>query len=165
MRHAAVKEVLSGIKRTHGTAQAGKAALLTEHLRRLLAVIPDSLLGKRDAAISLLGFAGAFRRSELVSFTIPDVEFNEDGLKVTIRRSKTDQEGQGRVVGVPYGSNPQLPSTILAALVKSLRHCPWTVIPWREPSWPRRCEGANGSDRAGSSAEVLPDGRPRCVEI
>jgi site-specific recombinase XerD len=108
MRHAAVKEVLSGIKRTHGTAQAGKAALLTEHLRRLLPVIPDSLLGKRDAAILLLCFAGAFRRSELVSLDVRDVEFSEDGLKVTLRRSKTDQEGRGRVVGVPYGSDPQL---------------------------------------------------------
>lgn len=116
MRHAAVKEVLSGIKRTHGTAQAGKAALLTGDLRRLLAVIPDSLLGKRDAALLLLGFAGAFRRSELVSLDIPDAEFSEDGLKVTLRRSKTDQEGRGRTVGVPYGSNPQL------CPVRSLRH-------------------------------------------
>ncbi len=108
MRHAAVKEVLSGIKRTHGTAQAGKAALLTEHLRQLIEVIPDNLLGKRDTAILLLGFAGAFRRSELVSLDIPDVESTDDGMKVTIRRSKTDQEARGRAVGIPYGSNPQL---------------------------------------------------------
>jgi site-specific recombinase XerD len=108
MRHAAVKEVLSGVRRTHGTAQAGKAALLTEHLRRLLAVIPGSLLGERDTAILLLGFAGAFRRSELVALDVPDVESSDDGMKVTIRRSKTDQEGLGRVVGIPYGSDPQL---------------------------------------------------------
>lgn len=108
MRHAAVKEVLAGIRRTHGTAQAGKAALLTEHLRRLLDVIPESLIGKRDTAILLLGFAGAFRRSELVALDVADVEASDDGMKVTIRRSKMDQEGRGRVVGIPYGSNPQL---------------------------------------------------------
>jgi integrase len=109
MRHAEVREVLSGIKRTHGTAQAGKAALLTDHLRQMLDVIrPDSLIGKRDTAMLLLGFAGAFRRSELCALTINDIVFKDDGLKVTLRHSKTDQEGQGRGVGVPYGSNPQL---------------------------------------------------------
>lgn len=108
MRHAAVKEVLAGIRRTHGTAQAGKAALLTDHLRLLLSVVPDSLLGKRDASMLLLGFAGAFRRSELIAFTVADIEFCDDGMKVNLRRGKTDQEGQGRIIGVPYGSNPQL---------------------------------------------------------
>jgi site-specific recombinase XerD len=109
MRHAEVREVLAGIKRIHGTAQPGKAALLIEHLRLLLNVIPaDKLIGKRDAALLLLGFAGAFRRSELVALTIGDIVFSDDGLKVTLRSSKTDQEGRGRSVGVPYGSNPQL---------------------------------------------------------
>ena len=56
----------------------------------------------------MLGFAGAFRRSELVALEIPDVAFVADGMKVTIRRSKTDQEGLGRVVGIPFGSDPQL---------------------------------------------------------
>jgi site-specific recombinase XerD len=109
MRHAAVKEVLAGIKRTHGTAQAGKAALLIEHLRGLLGAVPlDSLIGKRDASLLLLGFAGAFRRSELVALTVQDLEFCDDGLKVTLRRGKTDQEAHGRTLGVPYGSSPNL---------------------------------------------------------
>ncbi len=108
MRHAAVKEVLAGIRRTHGTAQAGKAALLTAHLLQLTAVLPDSLLGKRDAALLMLGVSGAFRRSELVALTVSDIEFCDDGLKVTLRRSKTDQEGKGRVIGIAYRSKPQL---------------------------------------------------------
>lgn len=108
MKHAIVKEVLDGIKRTNGVKQTGKAALLTNTLRSLIAAIPDSLIGKRDTALLLVGFAGGFRRSELVALTVPDIEFCEDGAKVTLRRSKTDQEGQGRVVGVPFGSNPEL---------------------------------------------------------
>jgi len=108
MRHAVVAETLHGIKRTMGVAQTGKAALLTDALRSLMRIIPDSLLGKRDAALLLLGFSGAFRRSELVALNVADIESCEDGVKVTLRRSKTDQEGQGRVVGIPHGSNPQL---------------------------------------------------------
>jgi len=55
----------------------------------------------------LVGFAGAFRRSELVGLDIGDLEFGRDGLVVTVRRSKTDQEGQGRRIGIPYGSHPE----------------------------------------------------------
>jgi len=54
----------------------------------------------------LIGFAGAFRRSELVSLDVDDAQFTQDGLVVTLRRSKTDQEGAGRKVGLPYGSHP-----------------------------------------------------------
>ena len=60
----------------------------------------------RDRALILLGFAGAFRRSELVGLDIQDCAFGKDGLTVTLRKSKTDQDGQGRKVGIPYGSNP-----------------------------------------------------------
>jgi len=55
----------------------------------------------------LLGFAGAFRRSELVGLDIADCAFGKDGLTVTLRRSKTDQDGAGRKIGIPYGSNPE----------------------------------------------------------
>jgi integrase len=65
------------------------------------------MIGIRDRAMILLGFAGAFRRSELVGLDIEDCAFNKDGLMVTLRRSKTDQESQGRKVGIPYGSNPE----------------------------------------------------------
>ena len=64
------------------------------------------LIGTRDRALILLGFAGAFRRSELVGLDVEDCAFTREGLTVLLRRSKTDQEGQGRKVGIPYGSNP-----------------------------------------------------------
>jgi integrase len=79
MRHAALSEVLVGIRRTEGIAPQGKAALLTADIRRLLQVLPDSQLGFRDAAILLLGFAGGFRRSELAAMKFEDVEFCQDG--------------------------------------------------------------------------------------
>jgi integrase len=65
------------------------------------------LIGLRDRALVLLGFAGAFRRSELVGLTADDCAFGRDGLTVTLRRSKTDQAGAGRKIGIPYGSNPE----------------------------------------------------------
>jgi integrase len=67
----------------------------------------DGLIGLRDRALILLGFAGAFRRSELVGLDFEDCAFGKDGLTVTLRRSKTDQSGEGRKIGIPYGSNPE----------------------------------------------------------
>jgi site-specific recombinase XerD len=103
---AAVKAVWAGIRRTHGTAQAGKAPAMTEDVRRMVATLPEKLIGHRDRALLLLGFAGAFRRAELVGLDVADVAATRDGLVVTLRRAKTDQEGAGRAVGIPYGSNP-----------------------------------------------------------
>jgi integrase len=65
------------------------------------------VIGARDRALILLGFAGAFRRSELVGLDVADCAFGKDGLTVTLRPSKTDQAGVGRNIGVPYGSNPE----------------------------------------------------------
>ncbi|HWF08030.1 MAG TPA: site-specific integrase [Bryobacteraceae bacterium] len=95
---------LAGIRRTLGVAQAGKAPILTADVAAMVAHLPDKLLGVRDRALLLIGFAGAFRRSELVALDIEDIEFREDGLKVTIRKSKTDQEGAGQVIGIAFGS-------------------------------------------------------------
>ena len=64
------------------------------------------VIGARDLALVLLGFAGAFRRSELVGFNAEDCAFGKDGLTVTLRKSKTDQNGAGRKIGIPYGANP-----------------------------------------------------------
>jgi integrase len=102
-----VRVVMQGIRRTKGTAPAQKAPALTADLVRMLDTLPATLLGTRDAALLLVGFAGAFRRSELVALDVADLAFSTEGLTVTIRRSKTDQEGQGRKVAIPYGSNPQ----------------------------------------------------------
>jgi integrase len=105
MKHAAVAEVWQGIRRVKGTAQRAKAPAMTEEIRAMVNAAPDTLLGRRDRAILLVGFAGAFRRSELVALDREDVEFGRDGVVITLRRSKTDQEGHGRRVGIPYGSH------------------------------------------------------------
>jgi site-specific recombinase XerD len=102
-----VKNTLKGIKRTMGTATAQKTAALTDDIRAMLETPDAGLIGVRDRALILLGFAGAFRRSELVSLDVEDCGFGKDGLTVTLRRSKTDQDGQGRKIGIPYGSNPE----------------------------------------------------------
>lgn len=105
-REEPLHSVWMGIKREKGTAQQGKAPVVTEELRAMVTTLPDSLLGIRDRALLLLGFAGAFRRSELVSLDVSDIHMTRDGVIVTLRRSKTDQEGQGQKIGIPYGSNP-----------------------------------------------------------
>jgi integrase len=73
----------------------------------MIQVSDNGLIGARDRAVILLGFAEAFRRSELVALDVEDCVFGRDGLTITLRRSKTDQEGQGRKIGIPYGSNPE----------------------------------------------------------
>jgi site-specific recombinase XerD len=72
----------------------------TVQLRQAIQALPDTLLGKRDHALLVIGFAGAFRRSELVALTMEDIQITPEGLIVTLRRSKTDQEGQMFVMGV-----------------------------------------------------------------
>ena len=104
-RAAKVRLVLAGIRRTLGTAQEAKTPVLVDD-QRMIARLPEGLLGVRDRALLLIGFAGGFRRSELTALDRDAVEITRDGLVVTIRRSKTDQEGEGRKIGVPYGSNP-----------------------------------------------------------
>lgn len=103
---AVVLETLKGIRRAKGTAQIQKSPVLPNQIRTMLDLLPEGLLGVRDRAILLLGFAGGFRRSELVGLDVQDVEFTEDGMVVALRKSKTDQEGQGRRVGIPFGSSP-----------------------------------------------------------
>ncbi|MCW5976839.1 MAG: site-specific integrase [Bryobacteraceae bacterium] len=97
-----VRTVLKGIRRTLGVAPAEKAPLLPSTLRDMAAALPASLIGARDRALLLLGFAGAFRRSEIVALDVEDLSFTTDGLTVLLRRSKTDQEGQGRKIGIPH---------------------------------------------------------------
>jgi integrase len=101
-----IANTMKGIRRTLGTAPAQKAAALTADVRAMVDAADGGLIGLRDRALILLGFAGAFRRSELIGLDVGDCAFGKDGLTVTLRRSKTDQEGQGRKVGIPYGANP-----------------------------------------------------------
>jgi site-specific recombinase XerD len=101
-RQAIVGETLKGIRRTIGTAQKGKDPLLTAQIRKVVACCPGGLLGMRDRALLLDGFAGAFRRSELAALLVSDLKFTEDGVIADLRRSKTDQEGAGQEVGLPW---------------------------------------------------------------
>ena len=98
---------MKGIRRTIGTAPGQKAATLTDDIRAMVDTTDVGTIGIRDRALILLGFAGAFRRSELVGLDVDDCVFSKDGLTVTLRRSKVDQEGVGRKIGIPYGSNPE----------------------------------------------------------
>ena len=98
-----VKVVLRGIRRTIGAAKQGKAPATADVLTSMLVLCPDSMIGKRDRALLALGFAGAFRRSELVALQVEDLTETPDGLRVLIRHSKTDQEGQGQEVAIPRG--------------------------------------------------------------
>ena len=103
-----VKAVLSGIRRTKGASQHGKDPLLKNDLRRMVRALPDNLLGTRDKAILLLGFFSACRRSELVGIEVEDLGFTPRGLILSLRKTKTDQEAEGRQVGVPYAADPNL---------------------------------------------------------
>jgi site-specific recombinase XerD len=99
-----VRATVRGIRRSVGTAKVRKAPLMAETVRAMAEATPDTLRGRRDRAILLLGFAGAFRRSELVALNVSDLEETEDGFRITIRKSKTDQEGQGQTIGIMRGS-------------------------------------------------------------
>ena len=100
-----VRTVMAGVRRVKGTLQAGKEPLSADLLRQMFAGGKDDLRTTRDRALLLVGFAGALRRSELVGLQAADVEFTKEGMVVTIPRSKTDPEGAGQTVGIPYGSH------------------------------------------------------------
>jgi site-specific recombinase XerD len=101
-----VRLVRRGVRRKVGTAQRQVRPVSVADLRAMLQHAGDHPAGHRDRALLLLGFAGALRRSELVALDVEDVTESADGLTLRLRRSKTDQEGHGRAVGIPYGSNP-----------------------------------------------------------
>jgi integrase len=100
-RSVHVRNVLAGIARKHGVAPKKKDALTLDRLQAVLLELDDALQDSRDRALILLGFAGAFRRSELAALNVDDLRWETRGLVVRLRRSKTDQEGQGREVGIP----------------------------------------------------------------
>lgn len=106
-RSLLVQEVLEGIRRRHGAAQVGVDPLRLDDLRELLRHLPQGLAGLRDRALLLVGFAGAFRRSELVGLDVEDLEWSRSGVAVLVRRSKTDQEGRGIKKGIPRGQRAE----------------------------------------------------------
>jgi integrase len=101
---AAILEVMAGIRRSHGIAPTRKQAADADVLRDILRCIAgDDLRSVRDRAVLAFGMAGAFRRSELVALQFGDLQRVPEGLRVTIRRSKTDQDGAGVTVAIPEG--------------------------------------------------------------
>ncbi|MFN3628187.1 MAG: site-specific integrase [Parvibaculum sp.] len=109
-----VRATMRGIKRTNGTATREAKPILREDLFQMLDCIGDSTKDMRDKALLLLGFAGAFRRSELVGLDVSDIEHVRQGIVVTLRRSKTDQNGAGRKIGIPFGRSKWCPVKQLA---------------------------------------------------
>jgi integrase len=103
---AVVRRTWAGIRRTYGVAARGKAPARTRDVRAMIGALDlERTIGVRDRALLLVGFAGALRRSELVALDVDDVVEGDDGLVVTVRRSKTDQEGVGATLGLPFGSD------------------------------------------------------------
>ncbi len=109
IKHPVIIDNLMGIRRVKGSIQKGKKPILAKHLKSIINIINsleiNNLIKLRDKSIILLGFAGGFRRSELISIDYDDLEFVEEGLKIDIKKSKTDQFGEGMIKGLPYFAN------------------------------------------------------------
>ncbi|MDB9745757.1 site-specific integrase [Candidatus Pelagibacter sp.] len=110
-KHPLIVENLMGIKRRKGSIQNGKKPLLINNLKRLINVIDEQKKEQikifRDRTIILIGFSGGFRRNEIVSLDYDDLDFVEEGLRINVKRSKTDQFGEGSLKGLPYFDNSQ----------------------------------------------------------
>ena len=108
-KHPIIVENLMGIRRVKGSIQKGKKPILINHLKLIINVIDQQEINEikksRDKTIVLIGFGGGFRRTELISINHEDLEFVPEGVKITLKRSKTDQFGEGMVKGLPYFSN------------------------------------------------------------
>ena len=110
-KHPIIIENIMGIKRRKGSVQKGKKPLLISNLKLIINVIDKSkyedIKKYRDRSIILIGFSGGFRRNEIVSLDYYDLDFVSEGLKINLKRSKTDQFGEGSVKGLPYFDNAQ----------------------------------------------------------
>ena len=110
-KHPSIIENLMGIKRRKGVNQKGKKPLLINNLKKIINVIDEQQKEKikkfRDRSIILIGFSGGFRRSEIVGLDYDDLEFVKEGLKINIKRSKTDQFGEGTIKGLPFFDNSE----------------------------------------------------------
>ena len=108
-KHPIIRENLLGIKRIKGSSQKAKKPILINDLKQIIDVIGalniKDIRKKRDKALILIGFAGGFRRSELVALEVDDVEFVREGVKIFVKRSKTDQSGEGMTKAIPSFDN------------------------------------------------------------
>ena len=107
-RSIIVQQVFKGIRRSKGVACRQATPIVASDLRAILTALPENTLGLRDRALILLGFHGAFRRSELVALDVGDVAETKEGLRVLVRRSKTDQEGEGLEKGILFQADPSV---------------------------------------------------------
>jgi site-specific recombinase XerD len=110
-KHPSIIENIMGIKRRKGSKQKGKKPLLINNLKQIINVIDEKKIDEikklRDRSIILIGFSGGFRRNEIVSLDYDDLDFVNEGLKISLKRSKTDQFGEGSVKGLPHFENSQ----------------------------------------------------------
>jgi len=110
-KHPSIIENIMGIKRRKGSIQKGKKPILINSLKQIIDVIDEQkneeIKKLRDRSIILIGFSGGFRRNEIVSLDFDDLDFVPEGLKLTLRKSKTDQFGEGSTKGLPYFDSPQ----------------------------------------------------------
>lgn len=140
--HATVRHLLAGLAREHGVRPRRVAPLLLDDVRTVIAymddqVWPGGVAAVRDAAILLTAFAGAFRRSELVGLDLRDVTFDRaDGVHLLVRRSKTDQQGEGQVKPAPFGQAPE------------------TCVPCGLARWLRLLAAAHAADSRGEAQRV-----------
>ena len=108
-KHPSIIENIMGIKRRKGSIQKAKKPLLINNLKQIINVIDklnkEKIKKLRDRSIILIGFSGGFRRNEIVSLDYDDLEFVDEGLKINLKKSKTDQYGEGSVKGLPYFNN------------------------------------------------------------
>ena len=104
-KHPIIMENLHGIKRTLGSRQKAKKPILINDLKLIIKAINEKKI--RDKALILIGFAGGFRRSELVNIYYDDIEFVNEGVKILVKRSKTDQSGEGIIKAIPYFDNKE----------------------------------------------------------
>lgn len=135
-----VKQLLEGIERIKKESKTQKLPLLTRHLVLICNSLTESTRDIRDKAILLLGFAGGFRRSELVNLDCDNIEFRDEGVAITVSSSKTDQKGKGVETGIMYGSNK------MTCPVVALRE-------WLKESRVNRGSIFRGIDRHGNISE------------
>ena len=109
-KHPSIIENIMGIKRRKGSIQKGKKPILISNLKNIINVIDeikdDEIKRSRDRTIILIGFSGGFRRNEIVSLDFDDLDFVNEGLKINLKKSKTDQFGEGSIKALPYFDNP-----------------------------------------------------------
>ncbi len=127
-RDTLVKQTMAGIRRTLGTRQRQAKALVKDDLLEILVMVDQRkpMQAARDRALLLVGFAGAFRRSELVAIRCEEITYHANGLEILIPRSKTDQAGAGRTVFIPHANGSRCP-------VKALRQ--WLEIAGITSGW------------------------------